>query len=215
MNKHVVPRSHRVKRATGKRGRSGSAKIVSGRQIGALVSRFFSHRRVGATVAGQVCLGAIGHREHEPVGRVNPSRYDIRKDVFIVGFSKNVPIERRIPEFGRMDITHNVEFSLHAVRRESLLTIPRDGNAIRGKHFAGHPDFIDANLAGELLSSIQLLRNSAILVEREGLIIVANLVDMGDKTLDILIADLVQTPVAIFECKRVGVEDGIISMIVP
>jgi len=92
-----------------------------------------------------------------------------------------------------MDITHNVEFSLHAVRRESLFTIPRDGNAIRAKHFAGHPDFVDARLAGELLSSIQLLRNSAILGEREGHIIVANLVDMGDKTLDVLIADLVQS----------------------
>ena len=124
------------------------------------------------------------------------------------GFSKNTLIEARIPEFGRKDITHNVEFSLHKALRETLVTIPRDGNAIRAKHFSKHPDFSDAKLSGELLSSKKLLRNSTILEKREGSVIVANLDNLRDDTLDVLIANLVAVPVAIFECKRVGVEEG-------
>lgn len=124
------------------------------------------------------------------------------------GFSKNILIERRIPEFGRKDITHNVEFSLHKTQRESLLSIPRDGKAVRARHFAKHPDFLNAKLTRDLISSKKLLRNSAVLGERDGNIIVANLSDLRRDTLDVAIADLVATPIAIFECKRVGVEDG-------
>jgi len=42
----------------------------------------------------------------------------------------NISIEKRIPEFGDSDITHNVEFSLHPIFSQKEIEIELDGKTI-------------------------------------------------------------------------------------
>jgi hypothetical protein len=126
------------------------------------------------------------------------------------GFSKNTLIEKRIPEFGRPDITHNVEFSIHRAKNDVELVIPRLGKTINARAIgiAADIDIKETRLAGTLLDSTHLLRNSAHIGEREGHLLVANLIDFNAKELNVSLVDLEPEPIAIFECKRVGVEEG-------
>jgi hypothetical protein len=124
------------------------------------------------------------------------------------GFSKNTLIEKPIPEFGRSDIRHNVEFSLHKVLKETPVTLPRDGKTITAKVLGTAAKIPVTRLTEKLLSSKSLLRNSAVIGEHDAHVAVANLSDMQPDHLTVLIAELDLFPVAIFECKRVGVEEG-------
>lgn len=124
------------------------------------------------------------------------------------GFSKNILIEKRIPEFARPDITHNVEFSIHRARNEVLVTLERDGKTVTAKGLGIAANIKEAELEGQLLTSSSLLRNSAVIGERDNHILVANLTGLTDDKLTVLLADLERNPLAIFECKRVGVEEG-------
>lgn len=124
------------------------------------------------------------------------------------GFSRNILIEKPIPEFGRDDIRHNVEFSLHKVYKEQTIKLPRNGKTITAKILGGLAKIPVTRITEKLLSAHSLLRNSAVLAEQDNHYVVANLLDVGKDELSVLIADVYLTPIAIFECKRVGVEEG-------
>lgn len=124
------------------------------------------------------------------------------------GFSKNTLIEKPIPEFGSRDIRHNVEFSLHKVFKESPVKIPRSGKTITARILGNAAGVPVTRLTEKLLSSKSLLRNSAIIAEQDSHIAVANLTEAQPDHLKVSIAEVDLYPVAIFECKRVGVEEG-------
>ncbi|MGH8499949.1 MAG: hypothetical protein ACRERV_14260, partial [Methylococcales bacterium] len=124
------------------------------------------------------------------------------------GFSKNTLIEKPIPEFGRIDIRHNVEFSLHKILKQTAIQLPRDGRMINAKALGIAAKIPVTRLKEQLLSSKSLLRNSAVIGEHDEHIAVANLSAVHASHLEIFIAELEIYPAAIFECKRVGVEDG-------
>ncbi len=124
------------------------------------------------------------------------------------GFSKNTLIEKPIPEFGRDDIRHNVEFSLHKVIKEARIVLPRDGKTITARGLGIAAKIKVTRLTEQLLSPHSLLRNSAVVAEHDKHYVVANLLDARADEFDILIADVDVFPIAIFECKRVGVEEG-------
>lgn len=115
-------------------------------------------------------------------------------------FSKNILIEKRIPEFGRGDIHHNVEFSLHKTLKEATIYLPRDGKSITAKGLGIAAKTGVARLTGQqLLSSKSLLRNSAVMAKYEEHVVVANVLNIDADQLRILIANLSLIPVAIFE----------------
>ncbi len=124
------------------------------------------------------------------------------------GFSKNILIEKPIPEFGRDDIRHNVEFSLHKVYKEETITVPRDGKTVTAKVLGNLAKIPVTRLTEKLLSAHSLLRNSAIIAENKNHYVVANLVNVTKENITVLLGDVHLTPIAIFECKRVGVEEG-------
>ncbi|HEY2068453.1 MAG TPA: hypothetical protein VGG48_02770 [Rhizomicrobium sp.] len=124
------------------------------------------------------------------------------------GLSKNTLIEKPIPEFGRSDIRHNVEFSLHKVLKQTIIELPRDGRTITAKVLGVAAKIPVTRLTEQLLSSKSLLRNSAVISEHDEHVAVANLLKMHENRLEVLIAELDLFPAAIFECKRVGVEEG-------
>src|SRR3546814_4740950 len=81
------------------------------------------------------------------------------------GLTDNILIERRIPEYANLDITHNVEFSLHRAMaqdiRPLLATDKRVGARQLGLLFGITP----TRLNETLICSKGTVRNAAVLAE--------------------------------------------------
>lgn len=130
------------------------------------------------------------------------------------GFERSVAIETALPEYGNPEITHNVEYSLHPILREERLllrspklpiTPTRILAAVREGHFSVK-GFEKSSMT--LLTSSRILRNSCVLASGERSRLVATLRSIGRGELRIALAEQFAKPYAIFECKRVGVEEG-------
>ena len=127
------------------------------------------------------------------------------------GLSHHVVIERKIPEFANDEITHNVEFSLHPIKKAIEIKNYSHGVPITPAKLKNYLQV----LQGKTLKSIQLLstdglkRNAAVLFEGNDSLIVANLEDVNESSCEIVVNELYAHPFAMFECKRVGVEEGV------
>ena len=123
------------------------------------------------------------------------------------GLCDYMSIERGLPEYGDKEITHNVEFSLHPILRTARLDVPRTVPITSAKILSA----LDGTWASSyikkkscsLLDTCNTLRNSCLLAEGSGTLLVANMHGDG-----IHVALQQNTPFAMVECKRVGVEDG-------
>ena len=122
----------------------------------------------------------------------------------------NIVIERSVPEFGNPDIVHNVEFSLHPVRTRSLLNIEEIKLPITAAKVKRHLPTLNATRvkSTSILTSDSLKRNATVLVENEFGPVVANVDSFDDSRCALTVCELAGDPFAIFECKRVGVEEG-------
>lgn len=122
----------------------------------------------------------------------------------------NIVIERSVPEFGNTDIVHNVEFSLHPVRTKNLLNLEEIKLPVTAAKIKRHlPILSSAQVKStSILTSDLLKRNATVLVENEFGPIVANVDSFEDSRCALTICELTRDPFAIFECKRVGVEEG-------
>lgn len=123
------------------------------------------------------------------------------------GFSPNLLIEKSVPEFGHPEIRHNVEFSLHPLLSATEHNVPRDAGSLTAKRLAKIAN-ISVTGTASLLNTKSLLRNAALLCENDKRLIVANLLGIEPDHFKVGIAELQPRPRAIFECKRVGVEEG-------
>lgn len=114
------------------------------------------------------------------------------------GYGDYVIVERSIPEYGNSNITHNVEFSLHPKEYLGKISLKTNEqlSSVKIKKT-------------QLLSQSKLLRNSCIIYEDDKKILVASLKGVKDNVWNISIKKLYVQPFVIFECKRVGVEEGI------
>ncbi len=129
------------------------------------------------------------------------------------GFERSVGIETALAEYGRPDITHNVEYSLHPILREHMCSLPTKLPITTTRIFAGI-DESRFSLAGfeksnaTLLTSTWILRNSCVVSSCEKSRLVATLGAMSGDVFGIMLLEQSSKPYAIFECKRVGVEEG-------
>ena len=130
------------------------------------------------------------------------------------GVEHSIGIERALVEYGNPEIAHNVEYSLHPTfgKQEIVLPthrLPLSGSRILAK--VGKGNFSDTNwkLAnGILLTTDGILRNACTIAHGANSRLVATL---RSKNLDEFKIDVVEQyskPYAIFECKRVGIEEG-------
>lgn len=129
------------------------------------------------------------------------------------GLNSAVSIETRIPEYGRPEITHNVEFSLHPVLATSIVEVEKNGSLTANrllkayKALNNHTGFERTNNA--LLSRDGVLRNACRIAKGNDSVLIATLADEWDeKSYSVVISQQHKKPFAIFECKRVGVEEG-------
>ena len=130
------------------------------------------------------------------------------------GLERNIAIERPLPEFGNDEITHNVEYSLHP--STSLMTAEFSLNTlpITAKKIGKNQQLVDLGISADsmkshaLLSNDLILRNSCTVCNLGETFINAYLDRFGKSGGQYSVVTLRRRPFAIFECKRVGVEEG-------
>jgi hypothetical protein len=127
--------------------------------------------------------------------------------------NNHISIERGLTEYGNPNIVHNVEYSLHPVVRSSLLTIDKSQKSITSNAILKALTETDFDLTGferknnQLLSK-NILRNACTIATSENSFLLSSIKsDVGDK-LELYVYEQNKKPYAIFECKRVGVEEG-------
>ena len=122
----------------------------------------------------------------------------------------HIVIERSVPEFANPEILHNVEFSLHPIRaRHHLKLAPLSLPVTAAKIKRQLPLLLESTVKStQVVSKDSVRRNAAVLVEDGTGPIVANIDKLDHSTCDLTVSELSASPFAIFECKRVGVEEG-------
>lgn len=130
------------------------------------------------------------------------------------GLINSISIEKRIPEFGNPNITHNVEYSLHPILNEYSIGINNDDTSITSNQILNELsqriDITSFNrINNNLISKDGILRNACTIASKDNSNLVATLSVISRKKYFISIAEQSNKPFSIFECKRVGVEQGI------
>lgn len=122
----------------------------------------------------------------------------------------HVVIERPVPEFANPDILHNVEFSLHPIQARHTVEISPLSLPLTAAKLKRHLPFLHETSvkSAQVLSRDSVKRNATVLVEKGTGPVVANVDILNDSSCRLTVCELFTDPFAIFECKRVGVEEG-------
>ena len=130
------------------------------------------------------------------------------------GLERHVAIERKTPEFANDEITHNVEYSLHPSTPLARVEFSRDALPLtmtkiaRNEKLAARGITKAALKKSTLLSRELILRNSCTVCDLGETFLNAYLDDLVKDAGTYSVVSLGRRPFAIFECKRVGVEEG-------
>ncbi|MBI2890478.1 MAG: hypothetical protein HYY13_06795, partial [Nitrospirae bacterium] len=130
------------------------------------------------------------------------------------GFERNIAIERPLPEFANNDIMHNVEYSLHPSTPLAQIEFKRDELPLTARKIANNKQFAPFAIpptsfkTSALLSNDLILRNSCTICDLGDNFLNAYLDTLGKDKGCYSVVSLCRRPFAIFECKRVGVEEG-------
>lgn len=123
----------------------------------------------------------------------------------------HIAIERSVPEFAHPEITHNVEFSLHPIASTRSVTLKPLHLPVTSRKVLQAAGATPAGLKARqetLVTTHRVMRNAAIVAERDGGFVTAHLIEFGANGCAVALTELFEDPFAIFECKRVGVEEG-------
>ena len=125
------------------------------------------------------------------------------------GLSDSISIERGLEEYGNASITHNVEFTLHPLFQTHDVCIndfcPITASKIL-REISLDKSFIKKN--NTLLDKEYTLRNACNIAENSLFMLLATIVDNQQNKPLIRTYLQHKKPYAMFECKRVGVEEG-------
>ena len=130
------------------------------------------------------------------------------------GLESAVAIERGLAEYANPAIRHNVEYSLHPVTGIADLTISGvELPVTTSKLFAKLRHETSSLLAYEpknqtVLSKAGVLRNSCVIGHTDSSVLVALVHAVGKAKWELKLVQQLRPPYAMFECKRVGVEEG-------
>ncbi len=129
------------------------------------------------------------------------------------GLNNQISIERGLSEYGNPSITHNVEYSLHPIVRSSFLTIDKStktitSNIVLKALLAASFDLNGFERKSNILLSNGILRNACTIATSQTSFLLCSIKsDIGDR-LELNIYEQSRKPYAMFECKRVGIEEG-------
>ena len=121
------------------------------------------------------------------------------------GLERYLAIERGLPEFADPSIAHNVEFTLHRSRPIATVKFDSDSGYTARRIIKSADCQLDGKATSNLLlSSDGLLKNACTVLEGDTHFVNAYLSDKCT----VSVCELDRHPFAMFECKRVGVEEG-------
>ena len=129
------------------------------------------------------------------------------------GFRDALAIERPLPEFANPEITHNVEYSIHPILERQRLgfsigRLPLTAAKIRKALGAPEKWRSGEDTSNQLLTAGGVVRNCCAIAQSDVGPYIAHLERMEDLTCEVSVSLLSAHPFAIFECKRVGLEEG-------
>lgn len=132
------------------------------------------------------------------------------------GFEPHIAIERHLPEYANVELIHNVEYSIHPVFDEKVVEFTYDDLPLTAKKIVEHKELKPIGIPEDsikksnvLLSKDLILRNSCKISEYGDHFLNAYLVNFSEEKALYAVSFLHRKPFAIFECKRVGVEEGV------
>lgn len=134
------------------------------------------------------------------------------------GFNHQTSIERGLEEYGNPAISHNVEFSLHPVIREHILAIDKGDKTITAnviKKALEAENKFDVSVyknkfVSHLLTKEGILRNAYTMTKSDDSYLLCSIKENkhDNDVIELHIYEQMKKAYAIFECKRVGVEEG-------
>jgi hypothetical protein len=125
----------------------------------------------------------------------------------------HIVIERHIPEFANSDILHNVEFSLHGIRTRYPVPVSPVDLPLTPAKISRNLGALEGQVhkSTQLLTRDNVMRNACVLAEDEKQLFVAHVDENQLSGCQLTVCSLFREPFAIFECKRVGVEEGMLK----
>lgn len=130
------------------------------------------------------------------------------------GFSSSTSIERGLKEYGNEDISHNVEYSLHPIIEKYEINIEKDESSITAMKILKALNAKGIEISkfekknNNLLDKNSILRNACTIGESRNSFLIANLSTISNDNCELSVIEQSHKPYAMFECKRVGVEEG-------
>lgn len=134
------------------------------------------------------------------------------------GLNHQIAIERKLEEYGNPLITHNVEFSLHPVNRKHIITIKKGEKSITAniiKKALEKENVFDITnytnkFTSSLLSKDHILRNAFTMSKTSDKYLLCSIKEnkKNNDNIELHIYEQFGKAFAIFECKRVGIEEG-------
>ncbi len=129
------------------------------------------------------------------------------------GLNNQISIERGLAEYGNPFISHNVEYSLHPILRSSIMDLPKNGKTITSHVLLKALRIAGFDLTGLIKTDAKLieknvLRNACTIAKSETTNLLCSIESETEEVLRLHIYEQHSKPYAMFECKRVGVEEG-------
>jgi hypothetical protein len=129
------------------------------------------------------------------------------------GLNNQISIERGLEEYGNPGITHNVEYSLHPTIRNTNITIDKSDKSITANVIlkalkATNFDLKRLVKTSNRLLSNGILRNACTIATSNDSFLLTSIKADKDSKLELYVYEQSKKPYAIFECKRVGIEEG-------
>lgn len=124
------------------------------------------------------------------------------------GFNKYICIEKGLEEYGNPDIKHNVEFTLHPLINEYQITYKGCLPITSSKILTLIDNLHISPKGNTLLDKNNTLKNGCTIAEADNYMVQAVLSSIKEEGAILDVYFLHKKPYAMFECKRVGVEEG-------
>ncbi|MDR3250761.1 MAG: hypothetical protein LBT42_03745, partial [Tannerella sp.] len=129
------------------------------------------------------------------------------------GLNNHISIERGLEEYGNPDITHNVEYSLHPILRASTVNIGKSKKSITANTILKALEEKGFDLQGLERKANHLLRNGILrnactIAVSDNTFLLASIKTDNGSEWELHIYEQSKKPYSIFECKRVGIEEG-------
>jgi hypothetical protein len=128
------------------------------------------------------------------------------------GLNNQISIERGLEEYGNPDISHNVEYSLHPILWQTVITISRDksltSNIVLKALEKEGIDLSKFERKSNNLLKDGILRNACTIASSKTSFLLCSIKTSSNDSIELHVFEQHKKPFAMFECKRVGVEEG-------